>query len=246
MTPLRIGDSFEDLKRKMVPFAVKKSVPSINPDGIAGGISKKLTDLSDLPEDTNRLSVSCESIAVNNAYVISNRSSISRFSLDGENHDFISDLVSTTIHGSMSDLLSTPISKASSTSFEENKSNAFHYGNNVEKNNSEYDEMIDESMISKNNHNDIEVSCSDTGSLRIILNANFLHSETNFKDKIDETDISEIQNSHSNSSEKISSLIRSSLKGCCHFIASNMIKKIIDDIIIDKGDVLNPQKDGSL
>lgn len=46
-TPVKVGDSFEDLKRKMIPFGVTKAIISLDNEGIAATLSRQLS-LQDL------------------------------------------------------------------------------------------------------------------------------------------------------------------------------------------------------
>ena len=43
ITPVKVGDTFEDLKRKMIPFGVTKAITSLNSEGIAATLSRQLS-----------------------------------------------------------------------------------------------------------------------------------------------------------------------------------------------------------
>jgi hypothetical protein len=236
LTPLRIGDSFEDLKRKMIPFAVKKTFKSISADGIAGGTC----DISDANKETNILQMTLKSVAAANITPV-HRTPIKRFSFD---------------QISYSSIIGTPTLYSFSNIENVIKDDICI---DINGNTSEYDEMQDEKMVNENNnHNDIR-NVSNTESL-VIQHSSSSLLENNSIISNDKSEISRIL--YINSEEEKRSLIENvrSSSYCkenllndlkeeslliskpplkfFNTVASYIVKKIIDDVITQNNDEL--------
>jgi hypothetical protein len=189
-TPLKVGDTFEDLKRKMIPFAVMKSMNSVDENGVA--VAARDNDVETEPDSERPKSLRSyfDSVAERmDARSPAEPDSLPQYNIDDIPPDcLVLDCIRNLEENA--DLLNDPIS--------------------ARKQFTEIDGGITQAIIRRSSENigvnvNVEILARNTHDAREVLNT-FLTED-------------------------------STLKSCCRFIASEMMRKIIDSVVLENKNI---------